>query len=364
LRVLLWSDPAYEAIPGGHRVQLDRTSEALKSLGVDVSIEVGTAPSFNGVDLVHGVGAPLDGIRRARVEGLPVAVSTIFCSRRYELGLESRQTRRRSLRRGLGLASSTLKRGIEPAAAQLLTPITRKQLVFESADLLLPNSQGEARAIAEELGVSTPVHIVPNGADARIFTPPDLETKRDGVLYVGRVDPHKNQLSLIKALAGTGMAVTIVGEPHPNHLQYYEACRRAGDGAASFLPSCNQTELAQLYQLAAVHAMPSWFETTGLASLEAALCGAAVVSTSRGYAREYLGDLAHYCDPADLRSIRIAVERALNAGPSKRLRGRVLTNFTWDHAATETLLAYNELLHPRAPRNQESDSTQGARVTF
>jgi glycosyltransferase involved in cell wall biosynthesis len=90
-----------------------------------------------------------------------------------------------------------------------------------------------------------------------------------------------------------------------------------------------------------VHVMPSWFETTGLVSLEAALAGCNVVSTSRGHAREYLGDLAWYCQPDDPTSIRSAVQAAWNAPARPALRERILSEYTWRHAAIATLMAYD-----------------------
>ena len=62
-----------------------------------------------------------------------------------------------------------------------------------------------------------------------------------------------------------------------------------------------------LYRSARVHVLPSWFETTGLVSLEAGLCRCDVREHNRGHAREYLGDFAWYCDPADPASICSAV---------------------------------------------------------
>jgi glycosyltransferase involved in cell wall biosynthesis len=94
------------------------------------------------------------------------------------------------------------------------------------------------------------------------------------------------------------------------------------------------------YRHARVHAVPSWFETTGLVSLEAAIAGCNIVSTSRGHAREYLGELAWYCDPDSKKSIRSAVLAAWEASEQSALRDRVLDHFTWEHAARATLNGY------------------------
>jgi glycosyltransferase involved in cell wall biosynthesis len=102
-------------------------------------------------------------------------------------------------------------------------------------------------------------------------------------------------------------------------------------------------QLRNLYRGARVHVLPSWFETTGLVSLEAALSGCSVVSTSLGHAREYLGDLAWYCDPREPASILAAVRQAWGTPPSSALRQRVLDHYTWKHVADATIEAYGTL---------------------
>jgi glycosyltransferase involved in cell wall biosynthesis len=96
------------------------------------------------------------------------------------------------------------------------------------------------------------------------------------------------------------------------------------------------------------------FETTGLVSLEAALSGCAVVTTEMGYAREYLEDMAWYCDPYDLESIRTAVLNALDAPPQRDLRQRILDRYTWEHTASATAAAYRELVSHRHANNDRS----------
>lgn len=102
-----------------------------------------------------------------------------------------------------------------------------------------------------------------------------------------------------------------------------------------------------LYRQARVHALPTFYETTGLVSLEAALSGCAVVTTNRGHAQEYFGDFAWYCNPDDLTSIREAVLSALDSDASHELAALIESRFTWQHTATATLSAYRSLLGRR-----------------
>ena len=93
---------------------------------------------------------------------------------------------------------------------------------------------------------------------------------------------------------------------------------------------------------AAVHAHPSWLESPGLSSLEAAATGARIVAGDRGCEREYFGPDVDYADPADPATIRAAVLRALERGPRDRgdALERRLGARTWRRTGEATLEAY------------------------
>ena len=209
--------------------------------------------------------------------------------------------------------------GAVPSELEFLT-------AYESADLLLPNAVGEADSIRRDFGVSTPMTPVPNGVDPLSFSESSAPFEdRRYVLFVGRIDPHKNQLGAIRALRGSGLPLVIAGHDHPHHPEYTAQCRDEGGDWVTFTGevSHDSAELADLYHGARVHLLPSWFETTGLVSLEAALSGCSVVSTSLGHAREYLDDLAWYCDPGptDVDPRRRATGMGLTADRSTEAAG-------------------------------------------
>lgn len=350
IRVVVWMP--FRTVPGGHQVQCEGTVRALRELGADVQTCFGPELGFIGSrpDVVHGFGLTTDHVRSARRQGLPVALSTIYWSRRYTARGAPVRSYDPALRRlratvvlARGLLADTYPEKIDEYASGLRTAAA----LFESADLLLPNSSLELRAIREELGVTTPCAVVPNAVDPSIFSPEPGEPAGGAttVLMVGRFEPHKNQLALIRALAGSGLTLCLVGPAHPGHHAYMARCQKAAAGDdVRILPGASQQDLVGLYRSAAVHALPSWFETTGLVSLEAALCGSAIVTTSRGYASEYFGDDAAYCRPDDLRSIRSAVFEALESGPAPGLQSRIRRRFTWRQAGQATLEAYRSVV--------------------
>jgi glycosyltransferase involved in cell wall biosynthesis len=332
---------------GGHRVQARNTARALQKLGVDVTIVNANDVGAGAYDVVHLFGASNRLVRAGRQAGSAVVASPIWWSAEYRItgGRQPRLMHR--LEFAARLAYSTSRRGIHLTARRLRQRFDEAALAFESADLLLPNSQREAVQIKDDLGVSTPMHVVPNAVDEQWFTPPEQPTQRAGVAYVGRIEPHKNQLGLIRELRGTGIPLVIAGPPHPHHAKYAARCRSEADGLVTFHPGGGPAQVRDIYRSAVVHVLPSWFETTGLVSLEAAASGCAVVTTNRGYVREYFGDLVAYCDPGTRGSIRSAVQTALAEGPSPDLRRRVIENYTWEQAARATVAGYELVLARR-----------------
>ncbi len=107
----------------------------------------------------------------------------------------------------------------------------------------------------------------------------------------------------------------------------------------------HQSALVHYYARARVHVLPSWFETCGLSSLEAAAMGCNIVITAKGYTRDYFGDDAFYCDPGNPGSILEAVMKAAAAKPSIQLAESIKINYTWERAAAMTLSAYQTVLN-------------------
>lgn len=356
MKVLMWLSRGAE-VPGGHRVQLHNTAQALRELGVEVHEHLGPALPSGSWDIVHGFQLGSGEVFAARTRGIPVVISTIYWGLTYTAS--GTPPRRPSVRRALGAGW----RGLRHVRASLsgreaLTRLSMREMSAEldqvkawsMADLLLPNAEGEARHIRDDLGVLTETRIVPNAIDADLFTPGFNSPRAEGtVLCVGRVEPHKNQLGTIKALHGVpGVSLTIVGPAHPHHADYYVACQDAATDNVTMLPGVDHTDLPALYAAHRTHVLATWYETTGLASLEAAASGCTVVTTDRGHAREYFGDDAWYCDPARPASIRDAVRRAVRQAPSTPLLARIQQHFTWADTARETLDGYQEMLNRRS----------------
>ncbi len=234
-----------------------------------------------------------------------------------------------------------------------------QRAMLEQVDALLPNSKMEFQCLCHDFyfdqhDLQDVTTIVPNGVDADLFgsMPHPSVAWRDRigdqrfVLQVGRISPEKNSAATIRALQDIEVPIVFVGRASVQSAEYAQYCYALGHkrGRVIFIDWVSHEELPSLYALAATHVLPSWRETPGLVSLEAAAAGCAVVSTTIGSAKEYFGSYAYYCKPHDLGSIRRAVVAALDSPRKPLLREHVLRNFTWTEAAKQTLRAYEQVL--------------------
>lgn len=356
MRVVMTMPLSALAFLGGHRVQMERTAQALRDRGLLVDVVAVEDADYANADVVHAFGASFAQARALRGRKIPLTISPIYWGAEYTINFEHGTRRRRAsdrVRRALLDGASALA-GTDAARLRArAAPLLELAGVVAQADLLLPNSCLEALRLQEDLGVTVPWQLVTNAIDDQVFglqvdsPSADNDWETVDVLCVGRVEPHKNQLALIRACQRAGLSLRIVGPHHPSHLDYLAACRRAGGRSVMFVDAVRQQQLPSLYQAARVHALPSWYETTGLSNLEAAAEGLAVVTTDRGFAREYFGDDAAYCNPASRRSLVTALRAALAAGPSPLLRQRVLVQCNWRVAAEQTEAGYLSALGRR-----------------
>jgi glycosyltransferase involved in cell wall biosynthesis len=327
-------------VPGGDTKQMEETAAHLRRLGIEVDVSLEARPELAGYDLVHlfNLSRPDSTVlqaRNARERGVPFVLTPIHqLLTRYD---------REGRPGGLSLLYRAAPSAMTRARSLYLRRPHReddKAWVVANAAAILPSSDLEGEQLEHDFTVEAPLITVPNGVELE-DTPPAV---RSGVLCVGRIEPFKNQLRLIEALAGSGLELRLAGAVSPRHRLWAKRCLRQLERAGGeYLGRLDRNELVRAYAEAEVLVLPSWFEAAPLSCLEGAWHGCRVVCTEVGYACAYLGDDAHYCDPAGTASIRAAVDAALASEPSNELRERIRTAFTWERAAEETLAAYRRV---------------------
>jgi glycosyltransferase involved in cell wall biosynthesis len=230
-------------------------------------------------------------------------------------------------------------------------PSSRRKM-FQVSDSIFPNSENEAKQISRLFSVPMEkMFVVPNGVDSRFAkADPKAFVKKYGlkdfVLSVGRIEPRKNQLNLIRAMKGIARDLVLVGEPVSGYEWYYEKCVKEADKKVHFLGAMTHESdlLVSAYSACEVFALPGWFETPGLAALEAALAGAKVAATVGGSTREYFSDKVVYFRPDSPGDIKKSIEASMRKEKSGQLKDLVLNSFTWEKVAEKAVEGYKLVL--------------------
>jgi glycosyltransferase involved in cell wall biosynthesis len=206
--------------------------------------------------------------------------------------------------------------------------------------------------------------VILGGVDPQRFRP-DSAARRRGVLYVGRLTPHKGVDRLIAALPD-GAHLTVAGagghDPRPPERDYPQLLRRLARGRdVSFLGAVPEHVLPELHRQAEVTVLPSVAHTCygrrvevsellGLAALEAMASATPVVCSRIGGVPEIVEDgvTGFLVSPGDVDALRDRIaallgDRDLARSMGRRARERVLAGLTWEACAARCLDAYATL---------------------
>jgi alpha-maltose-1-phosphate synthase len=193
------------------------------------------------------------------------------------------------------------------------------------------------------------------GIDTERYSPPAVADRR-GVLFVGRLLPHKGIDVLVRAVPA-GTPLTVVGRPYqPEYYQHLQELARGKD--VTFVTAASDEEIIAFYRAAAVAVLPSVERTLygdfsplpellGFTAMEAMSCGAAVIVTRVGGLPELMrdGETGYLVEPGNVaeleeRIARLLADPALAARLGAAARRRIVEHFTWDSVAERCLEAY------------------------
>lgn len=207
---------------------------------------------------------------------------------------------------------------------------------LEQADEVVAPSTAMLRELHKIYGTNAGV-VIPNGiAELHTFA----HEKENFVLCAGRVwDEAKNVATLAAAAVGLSVPVCVAGKGSE---------RLAG---VTPLGDLSAQGLRHWYERAAIYASPAYYEPFGLAILEAAASGAALVLSNIDSLRELWGDSAIYVSPDDELALRSALEllardTLLRTTMAERARQRART-YTASYQAQGYSALYSRLLNQR-----------------
>lgn len=187
-----------------------------------------------------------------------------------------------------------------------------------AAGCVVAPSEAYLRDFIDNNGPVAHARVIHNGRDPRLYQP---RMKRPLALAAGRLwDEAKNIAAVCRAAAKLAHPVAVAGSGIPPGLLPRNL---------RVLGPLGSARLAALMAEAAVFAAPARYEPFGLAVLEAALSGCALVLGDIPTMRELWDGAAHFVDPDDSDALAWTIEAllsdpdaAMTAGLAARRRAR------------------------------------------
>jgi len=250
---------------------------------------------------------------------------------------------------------------------EMVAMVERMAMLY--ADAITSPSKDLARYVSADLNFPLEkITLIANPIDASVFSPigpKAIEVSNQlKVLFIGRLEGRKGIKYLIRAVP------TIVKQVPEAHFYIVGDDTKTAEGQTSVLAELKEfirqsqcqssvtfidrvplSELPAYYRSADVCVVPSLYDNSPYACLEAMSCGKPVIGTTSGGTKEYLvdGESGLLVEPKNSEAIALAVIRLLaEANERKRIgdnaRLRVLDKYQRAEIARQTAALYEQAI--------------------
>ncbi len=236
-----------------------------------------------------------------------------------------------------------------------------QQITIDRADAISIVSSDFANFASEIWKInSEKSRVILNAVDVFKFTPDHVFPKDFSVLYVGRLVKNKGILTLADAIlnvlyycpqakfvfAGKDMFLKEVGCMARDYIS-----KKAPTASIVFLGEVSPDELVSEYRKSSVVVFPSFYESSGIACLEAMSCGCAIVASDVGGFKDMIineehGLLVPIGRPQELAQaiVRFFQDAALRKSCSQNAVQKVSKEFNYDKLVRNTLSVYEDTI--------------------
>ena len=329
MKILFVPPLNFPLVVGGFQYQVRNIFNSLTELGADVSWYNLIDTNLSDYDIVHlhsTLPELLSVARRAKQFGKKVVLTPMIGSRVH----------------GNAFYSNSIKLSKIPG---VLPDVRITNSLIRMSDFVIPLVRFEYDRLHSVFGIPyEKMKVIPNGMDDGFFETTESEVEipfQDYLLTIGRIEPNKNQLSLIRAAKKLGKKVIIVGEAGNGHSDYDSKCREEADENVLFWGNeFDKGVLRKLYKNAALTVIQSFSEVLPLVTFESLSQKTPVLCTNQSgfYPEKYNG--VFYTSP-DEKSLLKNIQVAINAN------SRVTINrdgiYTWNDIAQQHITIYRQL---------------------
>ncbi len=246
-----------------------------------------------------------------------------------------------------GVRSVVLAHDLIPLRYPRLSPLLAYHLfyipmVLHRAEKILCNSYATAREIHARLGISqTKLVTIPLGFNRESLSPLDCQ-REPFFLVLGRHDPHKNLIRLLKAfsiLRNKEIKIYFVGPFDRRYTPYLRglACELGISQRCIWMNWVSEKRKLHLLNTCQALLIPSLWEGFGLPALEAMACDTPVLASNAGALPEVVADGGILIDPKNIADIANGMSEIIN---DSFLRNKIIENgrkrlnfYSWERSA-------------------------------
>lgn len=292
---------------GGDYIQMERTAEELRKIGVEVEIiESGLlrpAIRIREFDIVHNFNFSMEWATyscwMANLHQKPWVSSMIYAETDQFVNYE------------------------------------KQQVMIDNCQAAIFLNQGEVDRAERQLKIKDEIkHIIPNGIDDFWFKSVKEKNKYgDYVLTVGRIEPFKGQLAVAKACKRLGYKYICVGES-----LYEDYAKEVENAGGIILPPMDKNGLITMYKRAKVMVLASRAELMSLAVMEAMAQNCPIVLTDHS---EWKPDNVSLCKYDSVSSIKNAIKKEYGRKVNHR---KEMKKYRWEEVAKQLKEVYESLI--------------------
>ena len=335
MKVLFVTCPRIGLNRGGLEVKIEKITRELDSLGVEVIYYDVWQNQIPNVDICHMFtvdGSILPHMQRASKLGKGVVISPIFSC------FESTPFVVR------------IKAKLSLCVPGMYSDLVRAASMFNVADRVFPINKQEKNMLIKVFDLPTErFEIVPNGLNKRFCSgdPSLFENKygvKDFVLHAGRIDPNKNQLTLIKAMRDLPYKLILIG---PNDdKDYLRKCHSAAGENVIFTGSFNYEDpmLPSAFAAAKLFVLPSFSEVMPLTLYEAGVAGCKLLASKNFPVAEEISEYVPRFDPTDYKQLADLIDREMKTPVDKDLAEATQAMPSWEDVGRKIKGIYEEII--------------------
>lgn len=291
---------------GGDYIQMERTADELRKLGVEVEIiESGLlrpAIRIREFDIVHNFNFSMEWAKyscwMADLHKKPWVSSMIYAETDQFVNYE------------------------------------KQQIMIDNCQAAIFLNDGEVQRTERQLKVKDEIkHIIPNGIDDFWFQSVKSKNKYgDYVLTVGRIEPFKGQLAVAKACKRLGYKYICVGE-----RLYEDYAKEVENAGGIILDPMGRDELIVMYKHAKLMVLASRAELMSLAVMEAMAQNCPIVLTDHS---EWKPNVS-LCKYDSVSSIKNAIKKEYGRKVNYR---KEMKKYRWEEVAKSLKKIYESLI--------------------